>query len=66
MEIETSDLRQTNNQHKAALQSKESENQELRRKLANLEKAMDSLQQKVLVFEHERHELEREVVGNIL
>jgi len=61
-----SDLRQTVNQQKATLQSKESENQELRRKLTNLEKALDSLQQRVMVFEHERHELEREVVDRLL
>lgn len=61
-----SDLRQTVIQQKATLQSKESENQELRRKLTNLEKALDSLQQRVMVFEHERHELEREVVDRLL
>ena len=56
-----SELRQACSQLQSTVQSKESELQDLNRRNALQERAMESLNLKIMLYEQERQELEREV-----
>jgi hypothetical protein len=61
MEKENADLRLAHSQLRCNMSDKDSELQEMKKRFADIEKVNETYRQKIILYEEERHELEREV-----